>query len=195
MSSRVAEDLQKWEELYSSGARPDRAPSAWIVSALAALPNDLPLADVAGGTGRHAAPAARALHTVVLIDFVEIAVRRAISRDARIAGVVSTADGLPLRRKAFGTVLVSYFLDRSIFPDLIALLVPGGHLVYETYTLAHHELVVGGLAHGPSSAEFLLRPGELRELAAPLEIVEYWEGEAVDDAGRRCCARMIARKS
>lgn len=164
------------------------------MSVLAALPNDRPLLDVAGGSGRHAVPAVQRGHAVVLVDFVERAVRRARAREARIEGVVATATDLPLPHGTFGTVLACYFLDRSIFPGLIKLLAPGGHLLYETYTLAHQDLVERGLARGPSSSEFLLRPGELRELVAPLEIVEYWEGEVVDDAGRRCCARLLARK-
>jgi hypothetical protein len=89
-------------------------------------------------------------------------------------------------------VLVANFLDRAIFPDLIALLEPGGHLVYETYTLAHHELVEKGLARGPRTAAFLLRPGELPELVKPLTVRYHWEGEVEDEAGRRCCARLVA---
>ena len=193
MMSRLAEDLKKWEELYASGARPDRPPSAWIVDALAALPNALPLADVAGGSGRHAIPAARAGHQVVLADFVLEAVARARSNEARVQGVVASASMLPLRRGAFGVVVVAYFLDRSIFPDLVSLLAPGGYLVYETYTVAHFDLVQSGLARGPSTTAFLLQPGELRELAGPLNVVEYWEGEVHDEAGRRCCARLIGQ--
>lgn len=165
------------------------------MSTLAAMPNDLPVVDIAGGTGRHAVRAVHAGHRVVLVDFVERAVRRAMARDSRIQGVVSAASDLPLQAGAFGTVLVSYFVDRAIFHRLRELIAPTGCLVYETYTLAHHELVQQGLARGPSSTEFLLRPGELRELASPLRVEEYWEGEVSDDAGRRSCARLVARKA
>jgi SAM-dependent methyltransferase len=195
MESRVAQDLEKWRELYASGARPDRPPSRWVVDTIAALPNDLPLADIAGGTGRHAVPAVRRGHRVVLVDFVEQAVARAMVHDPGISGAVAEVSRLPLRTQAFGVVVVANFLDRSLFPDLQALLAPGGRLVYETYTLPHLDLVKRGVAHGPSSNEFLLRPSELRELASPLEVIEYWEGEVEDEAGRRCCARLVARSS
>lgn len=193
MASRDAPDRNTWQELYATGARPDRPPSSWIVEVVGTLPNDGPVADVAGGSGRHAVPLARGGRRVVLVDFVAEAVARAMARDPSISGVAADASMLPLRRGTFGVVLVANFLDRSIFPHLIALLEPGGYLVYETYTLAHHELVEQGLARGPSTTEFLLKPGELPELSKPLTVVDYWEGEVDDAAGRRCCARLVAK--
>jgi tellurite methyltransferase len=194
MTSRGTPDRSKWEELYATGARPDKPPSAWIVAAVAALPNEGPIADVAGGTGRHAIPVARGGRRVILVDFVAQAVASARIAEPSLAGVVADAAKLPLRQGSFGVVMVANFLDRTIFPDLQALLVPGGFLVYETYTTAHQDLVQRGLARGPQTSEFLLRPGELPALAQPLTVIDYWEGEVDDDAGRRCCARLIAER-
>ncbi|HEX6791900.1 MAG TPA: class I SAM-dependent methyltransferase [Candidatus Krumholzibacteria bacterium] len=192
MASRDAPDRNTWQELYATGARPDRPPSSWIVDTVAALPNDGPVADVAGGTGRHAVPVARGGRRVVVVDFVAGAVARAMAREPSIDGVVADVTRLPLRKGAFGVVIVANFLDRTIFPELIALLEPGGYLVYETYTFAHHELVEQGLARGPQSTKFLLRPAELPDLVKPLAVRHYWEGEVEDEAGRRCCARLVA---
>jgi SAM-dependent methyltransferase len=194
MASGDAPDRNRWQELYATGARPDKPPSPWIVDAVAALPNEGPVADVAGGTGRHAVPIARGGRLVVVVDFVAQAVATARSRASSIDGVVADASRLPLKQASFGVVIVANFLDRSIFPELVDLLQPGGHLVYETYTLAHHDLVQRGLARGPSTTEYLLRPGELPQLASPLDVIEYLEGEVNDSAGRRCCARLVARR-
>ena len=193
MTSRTAEDRKKWEELYATGERPDRPPSPWVVDTLRRLPNDGLVADIAGGSGRHARVVASRDRPVVLADFILDAVNRARAANAAIEAVVADVTVLPFRAESFGTVLVAYFLDRSIFADLMALLAPRGHLVYETYTLDHLDLVQRGLARGPTSAEFLLRPNELLELAKPLQVLEHWEGEVNDEAGRRCCARLIAR--
>ena len=198
MTSRGAKnggDRDKWEELYASGGRADRPPSAWMVRAVASLPNDLPVADVAGGTGRHGVPAARSGRYVVLVDIVLQAVAAAKTAAPSLDGVVAEASRLPLRAGRFGIVMVANFLDRAIFPDLIALLAPGGYLVYETYTMAHLDLVQRGLARGPHSLAYLLQPGELPVLARPLTAVEYWEGEVEDEAGRRCCARLLAQSA
>ena len=194
MTSRSAMDRKKWEELYASGARPDRPPSSWVVDTLATLPNDIRLLDVAGGTGRHAGPAARPGRVVVLADIALEAVARARVANLDLLGVVADAPFLPFRAGAFNVVLVTNFLDRSIFPALVALLAPGGYLVYETYTVAHEELVRRGLARGPQSPDYLLQPGELPALARPLRTIEYMEVDVEDAAGRRCCARLVAQR-
>lgn len=195
MTSRTAEDRKKWEELYATGNRPDRPPSSWVVDTLRRLPNDGLIADIAGGSGRHARLIASPDRPVVLADFILDAVRRARDSNTSVQSVVADVTMLPFRSATFETVLVANFLNRFLFADLIGLLAPGGHLVYETYTLAHLNLVERGLARGPSTAEFLLRPGELRELVKPLSVLQYWEGEVQDEAGRRCCARLLGRKS
>jgi SAM-dependent methyltransferase len=193
MTSRTTEDRKKWEELYATGDRPDRPPSAWVVDTMRHLPNDGLVADIAGGSGRHARIVASPNRPVVLADFVLDAVRRARAANTAIEGVVTDVTMLPFRAGSFGTVLVTYFLNRLLFADLIGLLAPNGYLVYETYTLDHLNLVERGLARGPQTAEFLLRPKELLDLVKPLEVVEYWEGEVNDEAGRRCCACLVAR--
>jgi SAM-dependent methyltransferase len=183
-----------WQERYASEDRGNRPPSAWVVETACRLPNDLPVADVAGGVGRHAVPLARCGHRVVVVDFVERAVRAAIRPERGVAGVVADTAALPLREGRFGLVVVTNFLDRAIAPELIALLSPGGRLIYETYTLEHLDLVRRGLARGPSSPDVLLRPGELRTLFPSLTVEEYAEREVEDAAGRRHCARLLARK-
>ena len=194
MTSRTAEDRKKWEELYATGKRPDRPASSWVVDTLNRLPNDGLVADIAGGSGRHARVLASPDRPFVLADFILDAVRRACAANASVQGVVTDVTRLPFRESSFGTVLVANFLNRFLFADLTGLLVPGGHLVYETYTLDHLNLVERGLARGPTTTEFLLQPGELRELVKPLAVLEYWEGEVEDDAGRRCCARLLGKK-
>ena len=194
MTSRGAADREKWDELYATGARPDRPPSPWVVSTIARLPNELTVIDVAGGTGRHAIPVARKGRGVLLVDIAAVAVRMAQAAEPSLLGLVADATRLPLRPGKFGVVMVVNFLDRDIFADLARLLAPGGFLVYETYTKAHLDLVNRGLARGPHSLEYLLNPGELPELARGLAVIEYFEGEVEDDAGRRCCARLLARQ-
>lgn len=195
MGSEGARDREKWEELYASGARVDRPPSTWVLETMAALPNDGPVADIAGGNGRHAVPLARAGRSVVLVDIVEMAVAAARTREPSLCGIVAETTRLPLRRGRFDAVLVVNYLDRKLFPDLVALLAPGGYLVYETYTTAHLALVARGEARGPHSRAYVLNPGELATLARPLEIVSSFEGEVEDEAGRRCCARLVGQRA
>jgi hypothetical protein len=78
----------------------------------------------------------------------------------------------PLAGRRFAGVVVTNYLWRSRFGDLLALLAPGGVLIYETFML-------GNEAYGkPSNPDFLLRPGELREriAAAGLTEIAFEEG-------------------
>jgi len=142
--------------------------------------------------GRHAAALAELGHRVVLLDFAEPAVRQAVRKSRSIMGVVAEMGALPLREEAFDAVVVTNFLDRALIPAFIGLLKRGGRLLYETYTTEHVMLVAAGLARGPHSVSYLLQPGELRTLISALTIVEYREGEIVDEAGRRVCASVHA---
>jgi len=148
--------------------------------------------DVAGGTGRHAVALAAKGHRIVLVDFVAAAVTVATRRSPNVHGVVADVRSLPLKEGMFDGVVVTNFLDRDLIPALLALLKPAGHLLYETYTTEHAALVAAGLASAPRSARFLLKPGELRTLVAPLTILDYREGDIEDEAGRRACASVHA---
>lgn len=79
------------------------------------------------------------------------------------------------------------YLDRSLVPRLAHLLRPGGRLIIETFTTAQP-----ALGRGPANPDYLLQPGELRPLVAPLHVVEYSEGLVQDDAGERYVGRMVA---
>jgi SAM-dependent methyltransferase len=179
-----------WQARYAARLARDKGPSRWVLERMRILPPRSTICDIAGGIGRHAIPIAEMGHHVVLIDFIETAVRFAMQQSPGTAGVVADASALPLKEAVFDAVLVTNFLDRDLIPALIALLKPGGHFVYETYTTEHAALVAAGLARAPRSARYLLRRGELPELVAGLTILASREGEVHDEAGRRACASV-----
>jgi SAM-dependent methyltransferase len=170
-------------------------PSRWIVERSQFLPPRSLVCDVAGGTGRHAAHIAAQGHRVILLDFIEDAVRRSLRRTIGIWGIVADVRALPLHDRMFDAVVVANFLDRDCIPALVALLKSGGHFLYETYTTEHAALVEAGLARAPRSARFLLKAGELRALVASLTVLDYREGDIEDEAGRRACASVHALRS
>jgi len=72
---------------------------------------------------------------------------------------------------AYDLVVVTHYLHRPLFPAILAALRPGGTLVYETFTRAQ-------AARGrPTNPEFLLEPGELLRLVAPLTVRDFREGD------------------
>jgi hypothetical protein len=81
-------------------------------------------------------------------------------------------------------VVVTNYLWRPRFSELLALLADDGVLLYETFA-------DGNAALGrPARPDFLLRRGELLALCAGLHIVAYEDGRLEDPA--RCVQRIAA---
>ena len=148
-------------------------PSPWVVRHAQSIPARGKVLDLACGSGRHARFLAGLGYPVLAVD-----------RDAEALAGLSTIEGIttrqldlegeewPLAGQVFDGIVVTNYLWRPRLPDVLALLAPGGVLIYETF-------MVGNAAYGkPSNPAFLLLAGELRQLAAAagLREVEYAEG-------------------
>ena len=148
-------------------------PSPWVEAHASRLPAGREVLDLACGSGRHSRWLVAGGWPVLAVD-----------RDAQaLAGLqdipgIRTAcldlegDEWPLAGRQFAGVVVTNYLWRPRFADLLALLAPGGVLIYETF-------MDGNAAFGkPSNPDFLLRPGELREQAASagLRELDFVEG-------------------
>jgi tellurite methyltransferase len=144
--------------------------------------------DLAMGEGRHT----RLLASTGFIAFgVDLSVERlatARSHGRDTPGAVhqwaADLDTYPLPVHYFDVLLVSRFLLRARWTDLKRLVVPGGFVVYETFT-------VGQLAKGtgPSAPEHLLNPGELVDAFADWRVLF---SEEIDEPA--AVARLVARK-
>lgn len=153
------------------------APARWLVDHGHLLPATGDALDVASGSGRHAFwLSARGL-TTLAVDRSATAIAGIRETAARLhlplrADIVDLeADDATLPAAAYDVIVVVHYLHRPLFPALRAALKPGGILVYETFTRAQ------ALVGKPTNPAFLLEPGELRELVAPLEVLAEREGE------------------
>lgn len=92
----------------------------------------------------------------------------------------------PFGTRTFGAVVVTNYLHRPLFPQIVASVGPGGWLLYETFSL-------GNERYGrPSNPAFLLRPGELlAAVAGQLRVVAY-EDRRVDRPGPALLQRIAA---
>lgn len=93
----------------------------------------------------------------------------------------------------YDLVLVINFMLRSLLPRLADMVAPGGHILYETYTI--HQMDRAG---GPKCADYLLRPGELRAAFAEMEVLVYREwaaGKGVASLLARRQANWTARRA
>ncbi|OHC60399.1 MAG: methyltransferase type 12 [Rhodocyclales bacterium GWA2_65_19] len=148
-------------------------PSPWVERHCRRISPGGRVLDLACGSGRHARLLARLGFDVSTVDrnfeaILELsAVPGITAMQADLEG-----DEWPLAGRMFDGIIVTNYLWRPRLPDVLAMLAPGGVLIYETFML-------GNEAYGkPSSPDFLLRPGELREVAqaAGLREIAFEEG-------------------
>jgi tellurite methyltransferase len=99
------------------------------------------------------------------------------------------ANYLPFKTGIADGVIVFYFLVREMIPDLVAMLKPGGTLIYETYLVRQNTI------DQPKNPAFLLDDGELRSRLGSLEVCFYEEGVFDLDGKQRAIARFVGRKS
>lgn len=167
-------------------------PSAWLIDNADLLPTRGGLAlDVACGRGRHALWLARAGFRVRALDRDAAALEVVRSAAARLGLAIECeaidleTDPLPdLGAVRYDAIVVFNYLHRPLMPVLLRALAVGGRLFYETFTIEQ-------AARGrPSNPHFLLRPGELRSLVAPLHVLRYREG----DVDGRCVASVVAER-
>jgi SAM-dependent methyltransferase len=153
------------------------APARWLVDHAHVLPPTGDALDVASGSGRNAFwLAARGLRTLA-IDSSATAIA-GIRENERRLGLGLRAEIVDLETEeatlpadSCDVIVVVHYLHRPLFPALRAALRPGGILVYETFTRAQAQ------RGKPTNPAFLLEPGELRTLIAPLDVLFEREGE------------------
>jgi tellurite methyltransferase len=165
-------------------------PSRWLLENADLLRPQSRALDVACGRGRHALLLAAAGFPVRAVDHDARALKGLRCVAARL-GYPMAADRVDLEApavdlggSAYDLILVVHYLHRPLFPALVRALAPGGVLLYETFT---REQARRGHPRNPL---FLLDPGELRRLVAPLEVLREREGEIED----RFLASVAARK-
>ena len=148
-------------------------PAPWVVRHCGLIAPGGRVLDLACGNGRHA-------RLLAGLGFDVIAVDRnfeAIAKLSAVPGITAMqldleGDGWPLAAQTFAGIVVTNYLWRPQLPAVLAMLAPGGVLIYETF-------MRGNEAYGkPSSPGFLLRPGELREIvqAAGWREIAFAEG-------------------
>ncbi|MFI5245676.1 MAG: class I SAM-dependent methyltransferase [Gemmatimonadales bacterium] len=144
--------------------------------------------DIAMGRGRHTLALARAGWRTFGVDIRFGALREGVSAAAAeelsVAAWCADLTAHPLPAARFNLIVVTRYLQRDLFSALRRAVVPGGFIVYETFTTWQRTL-----GTGPTSADHLLEPGELRQLFEGFD-VSFYEEVAAPEA----VARIVARR-
>jgi SAM-dependent methyltransferase len=185
---------KEWDERYRQGRTMPDEPAALLVDNLSLLPKSGKALDIAMGTGRNALYLASLGFRVTGIDLSAVAVEKCRQKAERlglpIEAIVADLERSPFRTEKYDLIINFYYLQRSLAPQIIAALKPGGVLVFESFTI--DQLQFGW---GPKSPDHLLRTGELREMFADLDTLFYHEGIIQGDRGPKAVASLIGRKA
>ncbi|WP_101046947.1 class I SAM-dependent methyltransferase [Macromonas nakdongensis] len=166
------------------------SPSDWVCRWTHLIPDQRPggprALDLACGHGRHSRWLVRQGCHVTAVDRDANALATLADLAPRVRTVAADVENgpWPLSGQAFDAVIVTNYLWRPLWPQILASLAPGGVLIYETF--ADGNATVGK----PSRPDFLLQPGELLRLCAGLRTVAYEDGFLT--APERFVQRIVA---
>jgi SAM-dependent methyltransferase len=150
--------------------------------------------DLACGSGRHSRFLASLGFRVRAVDRDP----QALAALADIAGVVVQESDLengpwPLAGLQYDGVVVTNYLHRPLFPRILDALSPTGLLVYETFAAGNERF------GKPTNPDFLLRPGELLDVAlGRLHVIAYEDLEVTTPKPariQRICASGLSREA
>lgn len=99
---------------------------------------------------------------------------------------LETGQGGALPADYFSVIMVFRYLHRPLIPDIKNAVLPGGMVIYETFTTRQAEL------GKPSNPDFLLKENELLEWFRDWEIIDHRQGRFENP--ERYIAGVIARK-
>jgi SAM-dependent methyltransferase len=139
--------------------------------------------DVACGSGRHVRWFVQQGHPVTALDR-DATATQGLGEVAELVLADIEQGPWPLPGRRFDAIVVTHYLWRPLMPTLLASLAPGGVLICETFALGQ------GTLGKPSNPAFLLAPGELLSLTAPLHTVAYEQGFL--DGPPRLVQRLVA---
>lgn len=187
--------LKKWNEAYQEADIASAEPAVVLRENTHLLPRKGNALDLACGRAGNAIYLAKQGFDVDAVDFSPV-VLESVEQFARqqnlsISCHCKDIESQGLVDKKYDVVIVSYFLNRDLFPQIIAALKPKGLLFYETWSQQKID------DSGPSNPLFRLQQGELLRLSKPLNPLFYreegWHGD--HSKGYRNIAMLVALNS
>ena len=144
-------------------------PSKWLKYCLNNLVKQKKTAlDLACGRGRNSLLLASYGFNVTSVDInSEYLKYFSNNKVKKIEKDIEKTDNWPLSNNGFDIIVVTNFLNRSIFPLIINSINPCGFLIYETFSIGQEQI------GKPSNKNYLLQEKELTHLCNDLSLIKY----------------------
>jgi len=191
---------QRWNQRYQEKVSSEPAPATILKSyqqSLSTQENAQRKAlDLACGLGGNAIYLAQQGYQVTAVDYSDVALSQLAKKAENAKLSIDTVlcdlekDGAE-DFKDFDLVVVSYYLQRSLFAKIFSFLKPGGLLFYQTFSGEQ----VDGV--GPQNPDFRLKQGELLSLCQPHLVLFYREdsSDCITEDCYRGEAMIVVKKN
>lgn len=182
------QDKEKWDKKHIDAPIPTE-PIALIKEYVKLSPGKQAL-DIACGMGRHSKYLVSKGFTVDALDISSTAIDSLQDLEHITAKEVDF-DTYTLEENKYDLIVCTYFLDRTLFPQIEKALKDGGILIYETF-IYHPDN-----ERGSSNPSFLLQEGELKKaFEKKFEIIHFEEKWIVDNMGNKTMiGQLVAKKN
>jgi 2-polyprenyl-3-methyl-5-hydroxy-6-metoxy-1,4-benzoquinol methylase len=144
--------------------------------------------DLAIGEGRNGVYLATQGFQVTGVDISEVGLKKAqalaTEKGVTLATIVADLEQYDIPPNSFDVIICAYYLQRDLFPKIVAALKPGGMALIETYTMDHLQY------RSQFNKAFLLEPNELLSMLPGLRVLRYQEV----DTGQAAFASILAQK-
>lgn len=195
MAQHDPERQQKWNQRYKDKLVCDQLPASVLELNKSLLVTKGEALDLACGLGGNAVFLAEQGYQVTALDYSDVALEKlalfANQKNLSIKTSLLDLETQSISSDKFDVVVVSYYLQRELFPELFRILKQGGLLFYQTFSVATET------DSGPRNASFRLEKGELLSLCENYSLLYYREDQG-------CCsgvdcfnndAMIVVRKS
>jgi len=180
-------DKERWNEKYKDNKIPDE-PITLVQQYATSARGNMAL-DIACGMGRHSKYLASLGFEVDALDISSVAVEH-LKDVPNVNAMEVDFDTYTLSKNTYHLIVCTYFLERKLFPQIVAALKPNGIILFETFL--HHE----ENERAPSNPDFMLKTGELEayfsDTCELIDIREFWD---LDYLGYKTMkSAMVAKK-
>ncbi|TPH12187.1 methyltransferase domain-containing protein [Litorilituus lipolyticus] len=168
---------------------------------LAPLSIDYPILDLACGHGRNGLCLLEGGHDVVFADrsleslaYIKKSLRHELYQESKEYASFwhvdfEQANFKQLAEKQYSAIVVFRYLHRALFEQIKQAIIPGGLIVYETFTTEQAKF------GKPSNPDFLLKENELKTYFSDWKVLHYFEGVVKSNNNNsQAIAQIIAIK-
>ena len=186
------QDRNKWNQRYTEGSYHKNNPVTLVEEWLPRLPVGRAL-DVACGAGRNSLFLAQAGYQVDAIDIsregLNLARQKAENQGLSINWIEHDLDQPYQFDTDYDLIIVMWYVNLELISRLCNCLAPGGYLLCEEHLTTDMEVI------GPTSLNYRVAPGELREAVSGVDVLLYEESIEMNSEGEQVASARVVVKN